>query len=66
MFKVGNETLETQTGIIVPGTITSSGSDMIIHFESDHQGTGKGFKIRVHYVLAGRNKEWTQQQINTN
>ena len=51
----GNETVKTQTGQIIPETIKCSGSDMTIHFESDYQGTGKGFKILVQYVLAGKN-----------
>ena len=54
VFKEGNKTVETQTGAIVPETIQSLGSDMTVHFESDYQGTGKGFKVMVQYVLAGK------------
>ena len=54
MFKEGNYVVETQTGAIVPETIKSSGSDMAIQFESDYRVTGKGFKIMVQYVLAGK------------
>ena len=53
-FKEGNEIVETHTGIILPETIMSSGSDMTIHFESDYQVTGKGFKVMVQYVLEGK------------
>ena len=53
-FKEGDVTVETQTGTIVPETIKSSGSDMTVRFESDYQVTGKGFKIMVEYVLAGK------------
>ena len=53
-FKEGNEIVETQTGTIVPETIKSSGSDLTVRFESDYQGSGKGFKIMVEYVLAGK------------
>ena len=63
-FKEGQETIETQTGIIVPETIKSLGSDMAIHFESDYQGTGKGFKIMVQYVLSGKDKKVHQQELH--
>ena len=54
VFKEDGKTVETQTGTILPETIKSSGSDMTIHFQADHQGTRKGFKIMVQYVLAGK------------
>ena len=53
-FNEGNKIVARHTGTILPQTIMSSGSDIIIHFESDYQGTGKGFKIMVQYVLAGK------------
>ena len=65
MLKEGNKTVQTQTGKLVAGTVKSSGSDMTIHFNSDYQGTRKGFNIIVQYVLAGKiNKNESEKQLH--
>ena len=64
MFKEGDETLETQTGQIVAETIKTSGADITIHFKSDSQGTRKGFKINVQYVLEGKIKTTLKNEYN--
>ena len=53
-FTEGNETVKILTGLILPQTIQSSGFDMTINFESDYQETGKGFEIKVQYILSGK------------
>ena len=50
----GTQLVAVETGEILQSVIRSSESDMTINFQSDHIGTRKGFKIKVHFFLSGK------------
>lgn len=49
----GTGNIYNQTGPIYPRSITSSNSNLIIHFKSSVNGGEKGFQIVVSYILQG-------------
>ena len=50
----GNQKIHKLTGTILPATITSVFSDMMIVFTSDPIGTRKGFKITIQFLEPGK------------